>query len=574
MKSVHRKQRVRPQSTRQLLFEQLSARLPLAADTLLPLGGDFNGDGADSVGLYNTTTHQFSLRNENSSGRADLAFQNPGLQATGMPVIGDWNGDGRDTVGLYESACRSFVLANENSASSNLSVVNLSLAPATNNAIPLAGDWNGDGLDTVALYDPTQYKFYLQTPQGTATAMAWKDAPSGSLIANDFVPLAGDFTGSGHDSIALLQRSTGRIYVGTVEAKPQYKILNSSLPSDATSTPLVGNWNGAGTSETGVFQAGSLSFALYQDLIANTTPNTITVSATLDTSPNAINFVPVKTATAKSAAMPVVPKIISADEVSKLLKRAAAASKSEDAIIAVVDRGGRILGVRVEQDIVNAYGANIQKLSFAIDGSVAKARTAASFSSDQAPLTSRTVRFISQSTITEREVNSNPNFRDPINYPNPYDSPILGPGFVAPIGLGGHFPPDIANTPPVDLFNIEHQGRDGSIHPGADGLLGMGGDDVLLPGRFNVNPALGSIGSIEPPNSYGYTSGLFLNAQGRGFATLPGGIPLTKISMAMGMSMRSLAASACSSLVPMAMPLTNKTSKSTLEDKPKPPSNA
>jgi uncharacterized protein GlcG (DUF336 family) len=124
----------------------------------------------------------------------------------------------------------------------------------------------------------------------------------------------------------------------------------------------------------------------------------------------------------------------------------------------------------------------------------------------------------------------------------------------------------------VDLFNIEHQGRDGNIHPGLNGLIGDGDDiysifagndgrfgtaddtprhpgangnygdgddlpDVVSP-RFNFkNPIQGDflnmvagdyITYLEAPNSYGYTSGLFPMAQGRGFATLPGGIPLYK----------------------------------------------
>src|SRR5262245_50676695 len=42
-------------------------------------------------------------------------------------------------------------------------------------------------------------------------------------------------------------------------------------------------------------------------------------------------------------------------EVELLLARAAAASASEDAIFAVVDRNGRILGVRTEQDVVDNF---------------------------------------------------------------------------------------------------------------------------------------------------------------------------------------------------------------------------
>jgi uncharacterized protein GlcG (DUF336 family) len=228
--------------------------------------------------------------------------------------------------------------------------------------------------------------------------------------------------------------------------------------------------------------------------------------------------------------------VLSTGEVTKLLQRASMATPSNDAIIAIVDRAGQILGVRAEQDVLNNFAGRTEELVFAIDGAVAKARTAAFFSNNQAPLTSRTVRFISQSTMTQREVESNPNLMDK-------DSPWRGPGFVAPIGVGGHFPPSIANTPLVDLFAIEHQSRDSSTHPGFDGIKGFGGDDISLSRRFNVNPAFVSTAAIDYmklfPESYGTQSGVLSRAQSRGIATLPGGIPLYRqIKNAAGEVMR------------------------------------
>ena len=93
---------------------------------------------------------------------------------------------------------------------------------------------------------------------------------------------------------------------------------------------------------------------------------------------------------------------LTAAEVSAILEYATQVSTSEDAIIAIVDRGGNILGVRVEDGVDAGLQADPQLLTFAIDGAVAKARTAAYFSNGDpingtfAPLTSRLVRFISQ----------------------------------------------------------------------------------------------------------------------------------------------------------------------------------
>ena len=212
------------------------------------------------------------------------------------------------------------------------------------------------------------------------------------------------------------------------------------------------------------------------------------------------------------------PQMTTAD-VKLLLDRASAATSTEGAIIAVVDRNGTILGVRTEAGVV---APNDQVLSFMIDGAVAKARTAAFFASGDpavgtvGPLTSRTVRFISQSTVSQREVEADPNSADPT---------MRGPGFVAPIGPGGHFPPEILYAPAVDLFAIEHTNRDSLIHAGADGIREDGaGDDMALGSRFGADFLLGK--EILAPESYGFASRLAPTQQSRGIATLPGGIPL------------------------------------------------
>jgi uncharacterized protein GlcG (DUF336 family) len=222
---------------------------------------------------------------------------------------------------------------------------------------------------------------------------------------------------------------------------------------------------------------------------------------------------------------PSAPDTLDATEVNTLLQRAAAATASDDGIVAIVDRGGRVLGVRVEGNVSPAITGNVHNLVFAIDGAIAEARTGAFFGNGGAPLTSRTIQFISQTTITQREVESDPSILD-------VNSPFRGPGFVAPIGIGGHFPPGVPFTPQVDLFAIEHTNRDTTFHPGPSGIAG-GPDSVFLPQRFNVDPAFipASIPAnqqLEPPDSYGFLSGLESMAQPRGIGTLPGGIPILK----------------------------------------------
>lgn len=216
---------------------------------------------------------------------------------------------------------------------------------------------------------------------------------------------------------------------------------------------------------------------------------------------------------------------LSTTEVQDLLNRASAATASSDAIIAIVDRSGRILGVKVEDGVDPAILGDINRLVFAIDGAVAEARTGALFGNMNAPLTSRTIQYISQTTVTQREIESYPSITDP-------DSTLRGPGTVAPLGIGNHFPPNIPFTPQVDLFGIEYSNRDTSYHPGNDRIHGTADDQQLLQ-RFNVDSAfipssIPETRELAAMDSYGYASGLLPGATPRGIGTLPGGIPITR----------------------------------------------
>ncbi len=129
---------------------------------------------------------------------------------------------------------------------------------------------------------------------------------------------------------------------------------------------------------------------------------------------------------------------LTASEVQSLLGRAAAASSTNQAVIAVVDRSGNILGVKEEQGVISSLGINTPASVFAIDGAVAEARTAAFFSNDTAPLTSRTIQFISQSTITQREVQSSPDASTAATIIDDTQATYVGPWASYPVGYNNN----------------------------------------------------------------------------------------------------------------------------------------
>jgi uncharacterized protein GlcG (DUF336 family) len=121
---------------------------------------------------------------------------------------------------------------------------------------------------------------------------------------------------------------------------------------------------------------------------------------------------------------PVSPPVVASVQPLQItdvqnIVEAAVNSANVDMAVAVVDRAGFVLGVFRTQNAPATAVGNFGQTLDANDVAVALARTGAFFSNDQAPLSSRTVRFIS----------------------------------------GIHFPPGVTNQPPADLYGIENTNR-------------------------------------------------------------------------------------------------------------------
>jgi hypothetical protein len=126
----------------------------------IPLLGDWDGDGVDTPGVYIPEMKAFELRNSNTSGQRDLRYRFTGAPPGSLPVVGDWNGDGVDTPGLYLPEKGLFRLYRSPIAKGNFKKVRF--GPSNSKLAPVVGDWTGHGGDTVGLYDPESGKFALR----------------------------------------------------------------------------------------------------------------------------------------------------------------------------------------------------------------------------------------------------------------------------------------------------------------------------------------------------------------------------------------------------------------------------
>ena len=168
---------------------------------------------------------------------------------------------------------------------------------------------------------------------------------------------------------------------------------------------------------------------------------------------------------------PPVVAPLNATDVANLVQAAATSANVDTMAIAVVDRGGAVLAVYDKAGVVPG-ATDIGNFGSAVDVNdlaVALARTGAYFSNDQAPLSSRTVRFIS----------------------------------------GIHFPPGVTNAPTADLYGIENTNRGCTLSTN------------FLPGMV-VNPSTSLTGGTGP----GILTGKSQLDDSDPNAVNPGGVPI------------------------------------------------
>jgi len=216
----------------------------------------------DTIGVFKDGV--WSLRNSNNAGTADITAS---FGAVGdLPVAGDWNGDSVDTIGVYRSSAGVYSLSNSNTSPS----VAYTLTFGNPGDAPIAGRWTSDmNHDGVGVYRNSNGILYQK-----------KDLTTGF---SDFFAIfgnpgdqgvSGDFDGNGFDSIGVY-RPSNQTWFLTNNSQPNGITFGdlSFVWSTSSGTPLFGDWNGDGIStpgylsNTGSFMLHSANAAAGTDMV-------------------------------------------------------------------------------------------------------------------------------------------------------------------------------------------------------------------------------------------------------------------------------------------------------------------
>ena len=115
-----------------------------------------------TCGVYDPANAQFYLSTQNDFGGVMAPFGFGGRNW--KPLAGDWDGDGKDTIGAFNPTVNQFYLRNSNDT--GMSDVSFPYGTLNSGQVTIMGDWDGDGKETVGLYTPKISFFELRNSPG------------------------------------------------------------------------------------------------------------------------------------------------------------------------------------------------------------------------------------------------------------------------------------------------------------------------------------------------------------------------------------------------------------------------
>jgi hypothetical protein len=194
----------------------------------------------DQTGLFDSATGRWHLKY--TDGRiSSFYFGVPG----DTPLLGDWDCDGIDTVALYRRSTGFVYLRNSN----DFGVGENSFFFGDPGDVPVAGDWDGDGCDTFGVFRAG--RFFLGNDLGTVAA----DLDFYLGAAGD-EPFSGDFNGDGKDTVGVHRDQANWVFItqdlsGLPAGGGVATVDGTYWSGGSGHTVLAGDWDGDGDATLG-----------------------------------------------------------------------------------------------------------------------------------------------------------------------------------------------------------------------------------------------------------------------------------------------------------------------------------
>jgi hypothetical protein len=223
------------------------------------------GTAPTAVGVHNASISKFFLDrtgNARYDGPAvDSAYQF-GI-ASDVPLAGDWTGDGKSDIGVWRSSNATFYLDRNNNGRWDGSPTDGYHPFGSPGDVPVLGDWNGDRRTDIGVWRPGSRVFFIDHNGNGRYDGAVTDRQGQFGIAGD-VPLVGDWNGDGRSDVGLWRPGSALFFLDRNQnLKWDGTVVDNLYAFGASGDrPLVGDWSGSGRSKIGVWRSSNATFYL------------------------------------------------------------------------------------------------------------------------------------------------------------------------------------------------------------------------------------------------------------------------------------------------------------------------
>ncbi len=257
----------------------------------IPFAGDFDGDGDDEIGVFFIGEWYIDMNGNGRWDEGDL-WAKMGRRSD-LPVVGDWDGDGKADIGVFgkewkgdrnaiasepglpdaengvidvhknvppnrrDAASKKRLLQGRAKDPVRADVVDHVFRYGKKDDLPIAGDWNGDGIATIGVFREGKWTLDVDGNGFWSNEDAEFDfGRRGDL------PVTGDFDGDGIDDVAIVRQ--GEVIIDT----NRNGYVDSSDRRIAVGRPgqiaVAGDFDGDGIDEIAFYEATGEERITYQ----------------------------------------------------------------------------------------------------------------------------------------------------------------------------------------------------------------------------------------------------------------------------------------------------------------------
>lgn len=238
-------------------------------ETDIPVPADYDGDGITDFAVRRPSTFYWYVRNSsgsnyNSSREDGIQRVQFGLQASDIPVPADYDGDGIDDFAVRRTSNYYWYILNSSGGNYNSDKadgIQRVKFGTQEEDIPVKGDFNGDGIDDIAVRRPSTFYWYILNSSGDKEDY---NAPNGDQIqriqfglqATD-IPVPADYDGDGITDVAVRRPSNFTWYILQSSDGEIQRIV---FGKDENDIPVPADYDGDGKADVAVRRASNQYF--------------------------------------------------------------------------------------------------------------------------------------------------------------------------------------------------------------------------------------------------------------------------------------------------------------------------